>query len=394
MPTTPLPPVPNYWDYLRLSELLDLSRGLEVHEEDLVSDELLFVTIHQALELWFKMVLRELRGAISLLGASAVPEEQVPYVVHHLRRANTVMKLVIHHFEVMETLTPQDFLGFRDKLVPASGFQSFQMRELEILLGLDESGRIKLGPTDPLHHIEALAAVSPAGAMAWQKIQAARAQAAEPAGTLRGALQAWLQRTPIAGSGPLSPEDDLVVARFRESYLHALVRYHADQLPGFARSGVVDPEAVQARFDEATAMARHFLLGLDVDEAQRAVTCRARAGLLFIESYRELPLLAWPRMLVDTVVELEEQLVIFRSRHARMVERIIGRRIGTGGSSGVDYLDQTTRYRIFTDLWTVRTLLIPKRHLPDLEDPEFYGFATASPEAWARGVGEQEPIDD
>jgi tryptophan 2,3-dioxygenase len=79
--------------------------------------------------------------------------------------------------------------------------------------------------------------------------------------------------------------------------------------------------------------------------------------------------------LIDSVVELEEQLVLFRTRHARMVERIIGRRVGTGGSAGVDYLDQTTRYRIFDDLWSVRTILLRKETLPKLEKPEAYAFA-------------------
>ena len=78
---------------------------------------------------------------------------------------------------------------------------------------------------------------------------------------------------------------------------------------------------------------------------------RSRAGLLFIESYRELPLLTWPRKLIDALVELEESMVKWRHAHARMVERIMGRRIGTGGTSGVDYLDWTSQYRIFKDLW-------------------------------------------
>jgi tryptophan 2,3-dioxygenase len=112
-----------------------------------------------------------------------------------------------------------------------------------------------------------------------------------------------------------------------------------------------------------------------VPEAERQRVRRVRAGLLFIESYRDLPLLAWPRLLVDSVVELEEQLVLWRTRHARMVERTIGRRIGTGGSSGVDYLDQTARYRIFPELWAVRTLLLPREWLPPLEDRGTYGFA-------------------
>ena len=72
--------------------------------------------------------------------------------------------------------------------------------------------------------------------------------------------------------------------------------------------------------------------------------------------------------------------MLWRTRHARMVERVIGRRVGTGGSSGVDYLDATTRYRIFTELWTVRTILLPREHLPPLTHPEFYGFASPSDE--------------
>ena len=67
-------------------------------------------------------------------------------------------------------------------------------------------------------------------------------------------------------------------------------------------------------------------------------------------------------------------MVLFRTRHVRMVERVIGRRMGTGGSSGVDYLEGTLKYRIFTDLWTVRTILLPRKALPELSNSEFYGF--------------------
>jgi tryptophan 2,3-dioxygenase len=104
----------------------------------------------------------------------------------------------------------------------------------------------------------------------------------------------------------------------------------------------------------------------------------ARAGLLFIESYRELPLLSWPRRLIDTLVELEESSLLFRYHHARMVERMIGRRMGTGGSSGVDYLDMTLKYRVFTDLWAVRTMLVKRDSLPNPENSEFYGYTAES----------------
>jgi tryptophan 2,3-dioxygenase len=141
-------------------------------------------------------------------------------------------------------------------------------------------------------------------------------------------------------------------------------------------AGVADEEAIRARFEAAEQSTRAFLLAEDLPEAERARARRVRAALVFIESYRDLPLLAWPRTLLDTVAELEERLVLFRTRHARMVERVIGRRVGTGGSSGVDYLDGTTRYRIFPELWAVRTVLLPRESLPALRRPEVYGFVS------------------
>jgi tryptophan 2,3-dioxygenase len=139
---------------------------------------------------------------------------------------------------------------------------------------------------------------------------------------------------------------------------------------------VVSADAIEEKCAAAVAQTRDFLLANDVGEGERARTRRVRAGLVFIESYRELPLLAWPRTLVDTVVEVEEQFVLWRNRHARMVERTIGRRIGTGGSSGVDYLDEAAKGRVFPELWAVRTLLLAKDDLPPLRDPAFYGFAS------------------
>ena len=110
----------------------------------------------------------------------------------------------------------------------------------------------------------------------------------------------------------------------------------------------------------------HFVEAVELlaepEEAEPVESPRDRwrrivAGLLYIETHRDRPLFAWPRLLIDRIVELEEHLVLWRARHARMVERIIGRRPGTGGSSGVDYLDATARIRIFPELWAARGLL-------------------------------------
>ena len=136
---------------------------------------------------------------------------------------------------------------------------------------------------------------------------------------------------------------------------------------------------LDARYASEIDSARAFLLAedlVDLDAEQRRRRSRIRAAMLFIESYRELPLLAWPREVLDSIVALEQAFVIFRQRHARMVERVIGRRTGTGGSAGVDYLDQTAlQYRVFRDVWAVRTLLLREAALPPAENAVYYGFA-------------------
>ena len=104
-------------------------------------------------------------------------------------------------------------------------------------------------------------------------------------------------------------------------------------------------------------------------------TARAHAAFLFIASYRGEPLLGWPYTLVEKVVEFEEGLRIMRYRHARMVERMIGVRVGTGGSSGTSYLDETAfRYRVFGDLLEARNFLLRADLLPPLPRPEVLAF--------------------
>ena len=163
--------------------------------------------------------------------------------------------------------------------------------------------------------------------------------------------------------------------KFLSDYVDSMKSFDDSRLEFFTRVPGAQAGDTKARLEGALAAAKTFLFAEDLPEEERERTMRVRAGLVFIESYRRLPLLAWPRVLVDTIVELEENLVLWRTRHVRMVERVIGRRIGTGGSAGVDYLEQTTRYRIFTNLWTVRTLLLPASALPELENPDVYGFA-------------------
>jgi tryptophan 2,3-dioxygenase len=361
-----------YWDYLHLDNLLTLQRGLAEDDTHISEDELHFIVVHQAFELWFKLILRELRLARDKMAAPFVEEETIPYVVHHLRRIVEIFRLATEQFRLKETLTPQDFLAFRDKLGTASGFQSLQMREIEAMMGLQEHERAAFGHTDPAAAVQSVAQQSPHGIAMLQRLQQARQDV-----SLRQALHTWLYRTPIQGSRPCDGNDAEVVQTFLEAYLSALQQQQAAQLDQLVADGG-DRAAISSRFEASLHTSRAFLAGADVATSEQTQICRIRAALLFIESYRDLPLLAWPRLLLDTVVETEELFILWRTRHARMVERVIGRRVGTGGSSGVDYLDETTKYRIFPELWAVRTLLLPRAMLPALQHANLYYFAAAS----------------
>lgn len=348
-----------YGGYLGLHTLLSLQR----EEHDVSHDEMHFIITHQTFELWFKQVIRELREARDILATDHVPEAQVPTAVHHLGRVTEIFRLMAAQWKVMETLTPQGFLAFRDGLGTASGFESFQMRELELLLGLKYDDRPE--GMDPLAHFRKLASRSEADAAALERLEATLSET-----TLVDALTTWLERTPIMGSFADAAGDGEAVEAYVEAHLEAFEGIGARALAHIETQGVENVDAVRSRYAASAAGARDFL-------KPDGTVHRARAGLLFIESYRELPLLAWPRVLVDAIVELEESMVLFRTHHARMVERIIGRRVGTGGSSGVDYLDATTKYRVFGDLWGVRTILVKSELRPPLLNGGIYGFAGA-----------------
>ena len=351
-----------YGGYLQLDELLTLQDGPQGYSPAPSNDEQHFIIVHQAFELWFKLILRELKEAHTLLNQEHVPEEKLPQMVHHLDRVTEIFRLLSNQWKVMETLTPQGFLAFRDKLGTSSGFESWQMRELEVILGLDNTQR--MGGMDPLLHMKKLADEG--------KITAsvlANFEATSNAPSLREALSSWLARTPINGSLAGSEGDSKIIEDFVEGHVQAMRAHGEEAIAHIVAIGHGEEAPVRSRIEAGTEQAAEFL-------RPDGIISRSRAGLLFIESYRELPLLSWPRKLIDAFVGLEQSMILFRSAHARMVERMIGRRMGTGGSSGVDYLDATTKYRVFVDLWAVRTMLVKREALPDVEQAEFYGFAT------------------
>ncbi|MGF1465919.1 MAG: tryptophan 2,3-dioxygenase family protein [Sandaracinaceae bacterium] len=360
-----------YWEYIRVEELLALQGGLEDDDGSLENDEVLFITIHQIDELWFKLALRELVVVRDLFARERVPEQALSSAVRGIRRMARIFGLISSHFALMETMTTRDYLAFRDKLSPASGFQSAQLREMEILMGLDDGVRISLGHEGS--YLNALKDPSGGPSPAYDRVM----RRLEDRPSLKEALDEWLYRTPIDGSHPEDPDDEVRVTSFLDAYLSAH-RGELERAKQLATHSALTPEdatRLAGRYEATATSAGAFLRGGDVPAEERRRRSRIRAALVLIEGYRELPLLAWPREVVDAIVELEQAFVVFRQRHARMVERVIGRRTGTGGSAGVDYLDQTAlRYRIFQDVWAVRTLQLRKDALPPLTRQDAYGL--------------------
>ena len=360
-----------YWDYIKVESLLALQAGLGTDDQALSNDEVLFITVHQIDELWFKLIVRELEAVRDLFSHSPVPEQSLASAVRGIRRIATLWGNVAQHFALMETMTTRDYLAFRDKLYPASGFQSAQLREIEILMGLGDTERIAFSADSS--YLDALRKPDGTPSDSYHRVSGRLKEQ-----SMRGAIRTWLFRTPIEGSTPDDEGDEEVVARFINAYADAL-RAELDATSTMAQDMAkhdADRERLQKRYQDEADNARAFLTAQDVPAEDRRECSRIRAALVFIESYRELPLLAWPREILDGVVALEQSFLVFRQRHARMVERVIGRRTGTGGSAGVDYLDRTAlKYRVFQDVWAVRTLLLRRAALPKLDNAAYYDFA-------------------
>jgi tryptophan 2,3-dioxygenase len=248
----------SYGSYLHIPELLDEQVPIS---EPPAHDELLFITIHQVYELWFKLLLWELGDARDRMLAG---EDYLPRL--RLQRAHAVERVLIEQVDVLETMTPQDFLAFRASLAPASGFQSVQFREIEFLSGAK----------DPAY----VARLHDASAAEQDRL---RRRLAEP--TLWDGLLALLAK---------------------------------------------------AGFDPSTEQSR-------------------RAALIAVSRDRSAYGPLWD--MAEALVEHDSMWARWRSRHVLMVERQIGTKSGTGGSTGAPYLRRRIGLRFYPELWDLRSAL-------------------------------------
>lgn len=265
----------SYNSYLRVEDLLDLQH---TESKPPAHDELLFIVIHQAYELWFKQILFELDAVAERLDMNDVYE-----ATRLLQRVLVIERLLVQQIHILETMTPRDFLSFRSALNPASGFQSIQFRELEFVTGIRRGG------------------------------------------VMKGIELTDKQRTRLEGR--------LASPSIRTKFFEMLNR------KGFTVT-VPEDDAVL----EGDVMAATML------ELRRIYENP--------EKYFHIYSLA------EALVDHDQNLLLWRFHHVRVVERLIGTKHGTGGSPGVKYLESTLVKRAFPMLWEVRG---------HLSDETFYG---------------------
>ncbi|MBD3667806.1 MAG: tryptophan 2,3-dioxygenase [Kangiella sp.] len=342
-----------YPDYLQLDKLLDAQHpeskkyGAEAH------DETLFIIVHQAYELWFKQILHEIHSILPVLSQSHVDESKISTVNLRLERVHRIQDVLVDQIDILETMTPLDFLDFRDYLIPASGFQSIQFKEIEILLGLKSEYRINFDKKSFYSRLN--------------EQDRNYLMDLEEKPSLFDAVEKWLERMPFLEFG-----DFKFWSIFKEAVETMLnhdekVLKEADYLSDAEKTFQLnDLENTRATFDALFDKDKYDELKT---QGRFRMSQEATLSALFINLYREQPMLNGPFRLLQGLVEIDEKFTTWRYRHTTMVLRMIGSKIGTGGSAGHDYLRQTTQNnRFFRDLFNLTTFLIPRSALPELPE--------------------------
>ena len=313
----------HYADYLKLDSMLNAQQLRSDQLNAHAHDEMLFIIIHQTYELWFKQLLYEVDSVKAILQKPALNDDspELQIIVHRLNRSNTILRLLVQQIGVMETMSPMDFLDFRDMLRPASGFQSWQFKLLEARLGLKFEQR-----HGQAHYTSQL-----------REPEVELIKAAESEKTLLEGLNDWLERMPFLKDNDFWPG-------YRKLYLESLSE--AEQ----AHAALFDTVFSEEKADPSRSLS--------------PIACRAG---LFIMIYPGYPILQLPFQLLNQLLEMDEQLSTWRYRHMHMVHRTIGTRIGTGGSTGRDYLQGTLeKHFIFRDIAQLTSFLIERKKLPKL----------------------------
>lgn len=341
----------NYHDYLQIDKLLDCQKLESEVVGKPAHDEMLFIIVHQVYELWFKQILTEISSILKIFSEPAVDERMMDLIVARLQRVIEIQKLLIDQVRVMETMTPLDFLEFRDLLIPASGFQSVQFRTVETRLGLKRENRLQYNQSD---YDQAL-----------KPDQRGNMKTVETEASLFDLVEKWLERTPFLKmqgfdfwqtyktTVETTLQNDLNIIQNNTG-----LRQEDKQRNQMILEGSLT--AFRALFDEksyAEAKVR----------GDWRLSYQAIHAALLIQLYRDQPALQLPFRLLTALMDMDEWFTTWRYRHALMAKRMLGSKVGTGGSSGYQYLkDATDKHKVFQDLFQLTTFFVPRSKLPPL----------------------------
>ena len=340
----------HYINYLALDKVLDSQNLLSGEGKEAAHEEMLFIIIHQTYELWFKQILHELDSAMVLFKADKIDESNIGVIVGRMDRVNKIMTTLVGQLDILETMTSLDFLDFRDHLSPASGFQSHQFRKLEVMLGLKIEKRHQFGGCPYHSHFEGE-----------KKEEILDLEENE---SLFSLVEKWLERIPF-----LSMEG----FDFTEKYEEAVNEMLEKEIKGINAAKLTDEDkALRIRMIDENR--KYFERVLNDKEHNKAIASgetklsyKATMSALLINLYRDEPILHLPYQFLRSLVELDHKIATWRFRHVQMVEKMLGLKIGTGGSSGQGYLKQTVdKHKLFTDLANISTLMISRSYLPEL----------------------------
>ena len=330
-----------YSDYIELDKILNSQHPRSFSSMEDGNDEMLFIIIHQAYELWFKQIIFELDLVRNIFIRDRINDnsDDMSRVVQRLKRVVKILELINQQVSVLETMTALDFLEFRNHLLPASGFQSKQFRLIEAKLGLKMEQRYK---AEYYKHTRR-GSLSEADLL--------EVNHTESESTLKELIIQWLERMPFFNEEYW--KDYKYSSQPNESEMH---QFWADYRQAYQTSLSESERGRLSEFDKVF-----------FEQGRGDISPAAMRAALFITIYRNLPILYLPFELLNTLSEIDELLSNWRYRHFMMVRRMIGIRVGTGGTSGAGYLEGTlSQHYAFKEITEVATFLIERSKRPVL----------------------------
>jgi tryptophan 2,3-dioxygenase len=342
-----------YGGYLELDKVLNAQHPVSFEKgNEPAHDEMLFIVIHQAYELWFKQILFELDYSMKVFAQEKINDnsEDLNLVRHRLHRVISIMQLLNQQVNILDTMTPLDFLEFRNLLTPSSGFQSMQFRLIEATLGLQ---------IDKRHQKDYYKRTNEGG---FTKVDYGQISETEERKNLLQLVNGWLERMPFFKAEYWAQHDTTASSsidqhpfwsEYRNIYKTGLTEREQNKIHDFDYVFFEKPPADHTP-EQLESLRSNF-------------SPAALRAALFIMLYRDFPVFQTSYQILDSLIEIDHLMSNWRHKHLIMVRRMIGMRVGTGNTSGAGYLEGAlSKHYVYRDLSGLSTYLIERRKLPGL----------------------------